>query len=427
MKRGLRNIIAMTLATFTVGSFLTACGNDNLKSGNSSDGNVILTYSIWDKGQEPAMRAIADAFEKENPNIKINVEITPWDQYWMKMDAAAQGGALPDIFWMHSSQISRYGRNRKLLDLTDRIKNSKKINLNNYPEGLVELYSPANKNYAIPKDYDTTALWYNKALFDEAGIPYPDETWTWDTLLETAKKLTNKENKIYGFGAPLNSHEGYYNFIFQNGGYILSDDKKKCGYDDKKTLEALRWYIDLGLKEGVSPTQKEFDEVSPLTLFESGKLAMGIFGSWNVANFKQNEYVRENCDIAVLPMGEKRASVYNGLGNAIGYNTKHPEEAWKFVEFLGGKEANILQAEYGAAIPAYKGIDEKWAEVTKEFNARAHVEMLDYAEILPYSNRTARWKVIEDDLWPRVWAGQANLDEVSKRMDKDIEEVLAED
>ncbi|WP_415338235.1 ABC transporter substrate-binding protein, partial [Clostridium perfringens] len=252
-------------------------------------------------------------------------------------------------------------------------------------------------------------------------------TWTWDTLLETAKKLTNKENKIYGFGAPLNSHEGYYNFIFQNGGYILSDDKKKCGYDDKKTLEALRWYIDLGLKEGVSPTQKEFDEVSPLTLFESGKLAMGIFGSWNVANFKQNEYVRENCDIAVLPMGEKRASVYNGLGNAIGYNTKHPEEAWKFVEFLGGKEANILQAEYGAAIPAYKGIDEKWAEVTKEFNARAHVEMLDYAEILPYSNRTARWKVIEDDLWPRVWAGQANLDEVSKRMDKDIEEVLAED
>lgn len=427
MKRGLRNIIAMTLATFTVGSFLTACGNDNLKSGNSSDGNVILTYSIWDKGQEPAMRAIADAFEKENPNIKINVEITPWDQYWMKMDAAAQGGALPDIFWMHSSQISRYGRNRKLLDLTDRIKNSKKINLNNYPEGLVELYSPDNKNYAIPKDYDTTALWYNKALFDEAGIPYPDETWTWDTLLETAKKLTNKENKIYGFGAPLNSHEGYYNFIFQNGGYILSDDKKKCGYDDKKTLEALRCYIDLGLKEGVSPTQKEFEEVSPLTLFESGKLAMGIFGSWNVANFKQNEYVRENCDIAGLPMGEKRASVYNGLGNAIGYNTKHPEEAWKFVEFLGGKEANILQAEYGAAIPAYKGIDEKWVEVTKEFNARAHVEMLDYAEILPYSNRTARWKVIEDDLWPRVWAGQANLDEVSKRMDKDIEEVLAED
>jgi len=53
--------------------------------------------------------------------------------------------------------------------------------------------------------------------------------------------------------------------------------------------------------------------------------------------------------------------------------------------------------------------------------------MLDYAEILPYSNRTARWKVIEDDLWPRVWAGQANLDDVSKRMDKDIEEVLAED
>lgn len=427
MNKRIKSLVTMTAITFMLGNIFISCGNkkDNYE-GQVNNGEVTLTYSIWDKEQEPAMRAIADAFENENPDININVEVTPWDQYWIKLDAAARGDALPDVFWMHSSNISKYGINGKLLDLTDRIQDSD-ISLDNYPKGLVELYSPGGRNYAIPKDYDTTALWYNKTLFDEAGIPYPDNTWTWETLLNNAKKLTNKEEKVYGFGAPLNSHEGYYNFIFQNNGYILSDNKKKSGYDDQNTIEALNWYIDLSLKEGVSPKQGEFAQSAHNAMFESGKLAMAIFGSWQLASFKNNEYVRENCDVAELPKGRRRASIYNGLGNAIATNTKYPEEAWKFVEFLGGKEANIIQAEYGAAIPAYKGIDDKWVEATDEFNVQVYVDSLDYSEILPYSKRTNRWKIIEDDLWPRVWADEAELNEVSERIDRQIESALSEE
>ncbi|ETJ29197.1 ABC transporter, substrate-binding protein, partial [human gut metagenome] len=68
-------------------------------------------------------------------------------------------------------------------DLTDKISSSSLVDLNKFPQDLVDLYKSDGKNYAIPKDYDTVGLWYNKTLFDEAGISYPDETWTWDTLL----------------------------------------------------------------------------------------------------------------------------------------------------------------------------------------------------------------------------------------------------
>lgn len=423
MKKNIRKIVTMVAVAAMAVSSLVGCGSSSAKS---SSGQTTITYSIWDKAQEPGMRAIADAFEEKNPSIKVNVEITPWDQYWTKMDAAATGGALPDVFWMHSSQINRYGTNGVLMDLTDKIAESSLVDLNKYPEGLVELYSPNGSNYAIPKDFDTVGLWYNKTLFDEAGIAYPDESWTWETLLETAKTLTNKDKGIYGFGAPLNSHEGYYDFIFQNGGYILSDDKTQCGYDDPATLEAMKWYVDLSLVEGVSPTQKEFAENSQYTLFESGRLAMALFGSWNVANNTAVDYVRENCDVAVLPQGKQRASVYNGLANAVSAKTKNQEEAWKFVEFLGSEEANIIQAESGAAIPAYEGTADKWVEATSQFNTKVFIDMLDYSEILPYSNNSAKWKAIEEESLPKVWNGDISVEEALKQLDKDIEAVLAE-
>ncbi|WP_153057392.1 extracellular solute-binding protein, partial [Streptococcus suis] len=92
--------------------------------------------------------------------------------------------------------------------------------LANFPDGLNEIYNINGKQYAIPKDFDTIGLWYNKKLFDEAGIPYPDDTWDWNKLKEVAKKLTKPDGSQYGFGAGLSNQEGYYNFIYQNGGKV---------------------------------------------------------------------------------------------------------------------------------------------------------------------------------------------------------------
>lgn len=99
---------------------------------------------------------------------------------------------------MHSNESERYMSNDMLLDLTDKIAESDKIDPENYPEDIWGLYTYDDKYYAVPKDVDTIALWYNKTMFDEAGLAYPTADWTWDDVSEAAKKLTKDDGSQYG-------------------------------------------------------------------------------------------------------------------------------------------------------------------------------------------------------------------------------------
>lgn len=425
MKKSIKKMVSMIAATIAVGSMLVGCGGTSSAGNKSSNGDVTLTYAIWDKNQEPGMRKMADAFEAKNPGIKVNVEVTGWDQYWTKLEAAASGGSLPDVFWMHPNQAARYASNGVLMDLTDKIKGSSSVKLDKFPKDLVKVYENDGKNYAIPKDFDTIGLWYNKKLFDEAGVAYPNENWTWNDLLAAAKKITNPEKGIYGFGAPLDLQQGFDNFIFQNGGQVLSDDKTKSGFDTPAVKEAMQWYIDLSVKEKVSPNQQQFSENSYTAFFSSGKTAMALFGSWMLSEFGANEYIAQNCDVAVLPQGKQRATIYNGLGNAVAASTTHKEEAWKFVEFLGTEEANMIQAESGAAIPAYQGTTEAWMKTQTKFNSKVYADMLAYAKINPYSKETDKWQTAERETLLKAFTGEVSVSDACDEAAKKVNEILA--
>lgn len=196
---------------------LAACGGKDgtdTESKNAEGGGKELIVAIWDTQQEPGLTEITDKFT-EDTGIKCKIQVTPWDQYWTMLEAGATGGSMPDVFWMHSNMINQYAEYDMLLDLTDAIAKSN-VDLSKYPEGLVSLYQNKDgKQIGIPKDMDTSALWYNKTKFEEAGIAYPDDTWTWDTLAETANKLTKDDGSQYGFViSPAANQEGYYNMIY---------------------------------------------------------------------------------------------------------------------------------------------------------------------------------------------------------------------
>jgi len=426
MNKKFKKIIAIIACSTALMSTLAGCGSEKQASGTgSSSANVTLTYSIWDKNQKPGMEAIAKAFHEKNPNITVNVEVTPWDQYWTKLDAGASSGTLPDIFWMHSNSFLKYANNDMLMDITDKIKNSKDVNLDNFPKDLVQLYTAKNKNYAMPKDYDTIALWYNKTIFDEKGIAYPDETWDWNKLLEVAQKLNNPAKGVYGFLSPVDNQQSYYNFIYQNEGTILSADKKKSGFDSAATKEAIQFAVDLSQKYKVSPTAQQFADTSRDQYFESGRAAMAFFGSWMVSELKANDYVTQNCDVAIIPFGKKKATLYNGLGNAVSAKTKNPDAAWNFLEYLGTKEANAIQAEKGAAIPAYKGTEQAWIDNNKQFNVKVYPQMLQYANIYPNSETRARWDALENEIFSKVWAGQVSVEDGCNSLAKQMNDLLA--
>ena len=146
-------------------------------NGQQASSNAPITVAIWDSGQQAGIEEIIADYTAATGN-KAEVQVVTWDQYWTLLEAGATGGDLPDVFWMHSNEAERYMRNGILMDLPDRIAASDKLEMEKFPEDIRNLYQYEGKTYAIPKDVDTIALWYNRTMFDEAGLSYPDETWT---------------------------------------------------------------------------------------------------------------------------------------------------------------------------------------------------------------------------------------------------------
>ncbi len=389
---------------------LTLCMLFSFVSFASAEENVTITFAFWDNNQEPGMKAIADAYMAAHPGVTVEVQVTPWDQYWTKLEASAQGGgeAMPDVFWMHSNQFFKYVTADKLLPLDF------EYDYTPYPAGVTALYNFNNVHYAVPKDYDTIALVYNKEIFDNAGIAYPDDTWTWDTLLETAKKLTDPEKGIYGFGAPNDRQSGYLNLIYQNEGFAFEDGKS--GYDQAATQEAIQWWVDLQKVHQVSPSQESFVDMGVDDQMQAGKLAMCFTGSWMMSSYTNNELFADKFDLAVLPQGKTRASIYNGLGYAGAASTKYPEVVKDFIQFCGTEEANKLQAEKKAAIPAFAGTEKYFTDNFTTINIACYPEMISYGVQYPFSPNKSLWESQEEELMNEVYAGSKTVEEACNEL-----------
>ncbi|WP_077328662.1 ABC transporter substrate-binding protein [Virgibacillus siamensis] len=403
---------------------ISACSSGNETEG--ADGEKTIRYAYWDKKQENLMKDLITEFNKDHPDINIKLELTPYDQYFTKLNAAAAGGELPDVFWMNGPNFVKYAANNMIEPIGEYIKNDN-LDLSPYPKGLLGLYQFNNKTYALPKDYDTIGLWYNKKLFDKAGVDYPDKSWTWDDLIKAGKKLTNSSKGIYGIAASIaDPQASYFNVILSNGGYIISEDKTKAGFDKSNTIEGLQKYYDLIDKYKISPTHAQMETTEANAMFESGKVAMLFQASYMIPEFKNNEYTLKNADVAVLPKMQKRSNVIHGLGNVIAANSKNKDAAWKFVKFLSSKKAAKMQAEAGI-IPAYKGTQDAWVEATPEFNLQAFLDMAEVSEPYPVSRDTSKWSTIVQENIAKAWSGQISIEEASEVIDKKVESVLSEE
>ena len=432
-----KKVMALALASTMVFS-MAACGGSKDDGGSSdagdskkeekSEGGDTLSISIWDSNQEPGINEILADFTEET-GIKTKLTVVKWDEYWTMLEAGAQGGSLPDVFWMHSNESQRYMPNDMLLDLTDKIADSDLIDPANYPEDIWGLYTYDEKYYAVPKDVDTIALWYNKAMFDEAGLAYPTADWTWDDVTEAAKKLTKEDGSQYGLAVRNdNNQAGYYNLVYDNGGHIINEDKTKSGWDDPKTIEAME-VLESWIKDGVMPPIETMSENGEDVLFQSGKVAMVLQGSWMVAAYRDNEYTAENCDVVELPKSAttgRRASVYNGLGWAASANGKNTENAWKLIEYLGSEKAQKKQAELGVTMSAYKGTSDAWAN-SAEFNLQAYLNMMEDMEIRPYSKSTVTWENEDNEILKSVYMGEKSMADACKEMADQMNEKLAEE
>lgn len=416
--------LLLVISTLLVGIGCSKKGESEASSA-PADGEIAgsLSFAAWDSNQSPGMQANIELFQQSHPNVDVQLQVTPWNEYWQKLRTSAAAGSLPDMFWMHVNQFELFASSDALMDLTDRINSDPEVSLDNYPVDLVRLYQYQGRQYAVPKDFDTIALWYNRTLFDEAGLAYPDESWDWESLAAAGKALTNPEEGVYGYLVNNDSQAGYWNYIYQNGGAVVRPDGRS-GFDMPETIEAIQRYVDFIAEDRIAPPLTEADDQQ----FFSGKIAMRLMGSWSVSSMNDNDYARANLDLAVLPKGpETRATLYNGLGYAVSADTENPEAAWAFEKILAGREGHLLQAEKSAAIPAFEGTLDSWAgSFGVDFNLDAYPDQLEYAVGYPQAPGAAEWIPLMDERMGAIIALDVPVEQGLIDLAREMNEIIDE-
>lgn len=405
-------------------------------SGRTSDGKVKLSFQIWDNAQRRGMEAVAAAYMEKNPDVVVQVQVTSWDEYWTKLDAAAESNQLPDIFWMHTNQILKYADYGMLADVTDLYDEED-------PEYYQKHFSEISQDnakgtdgrlYGVPKDKDTICLVYNKEMFDAAGVEYPNENWTWDDLTAASAAIYDKTGK-YGYMAYADDQLGYWNFVYQAGGHILNEDKTKAGFTDPATRKGMEFYINLQ-KEPWCPDQRYFAETNPGTAFLSEQGAMYLEGNWNLMSMMENNKAIEGkWDVAVLPKcpdpvnGDGRATISNGLCYSTGARGKNLEYAKDFLKFAGSEEGQRAQGLSGAAIPAYIGLEDTWISAFDQFgyvlDVQKCVDMFEYGVQSVNNASRPNWKTQVNDTLLKIYSGELTLDDGLAQMQKLVDEAKA--
>lgn len=441
----MKKLLSLTLALSMTVS-LAACGGGNNSSSDagkdaaqsSCNGSYTtdeLIVDIWDNNQLDGLQKIADEWS-EKSGVKVRINVINWDTYWTLLSSGASGGEMPDVFWMHINEAQKYMSNNMLLNLDSYIEADEKIDLNNYYEGIVDIYRYEDSQYALPKDHDTIALLYNKAIFDKYNVEYPTNDWDWDDYAAAAKAITEAGAADGVYGTAMNTNDGqdgWYNLIYDFGGKLISDDKKTSGMDDPNTIAAMTYLADNLFPS--MPSQDLMADTDPDVMFMSGIIGMMLQGSWMANTFHQAEYSKDYA-WAEIPYydannngtceKEERVSMYNGLGWAASANTKDPQAAYDLISAFCSEEGQLKQSELGVTMAAYKGCSDSFIDSFEGMDLSPFIDVEENGTLIqhPASKYTTQWESAFTTGLIAGWQNPSQMEAVCKDMAVKMNEIL---
>ncbi|HAJ36177.1 MAG TPA: sugar ABC transporter substrate-binding protein [Chloroflexi bacterium] len=345
---------------------------------------VTIEYALWDANQLPAYQACADAFMAANPNIKVNITQSGWNDYWNTIQTGMVAGTAPDVFTDHLAKYPEFAAKEQLVDIQPYV-DADGVDLGVYLGQLADLWARDGKRFGLPKDWDTIAIVYNQNALDAAGVTLDElNNATWDletggTFQELIAKLSVDENgnnglspdfdptKVKQYGLIINgAGEGYgqteWSWLAATTGWRHIDElyATKYNYDDPRFTGTIQWYAD-NMKKGFIMPLEQVSSLGGSAAFNSGLGALHSNGSWMIGDFVNNATFPFG--FARLPQGpEGRKSMFNGLADSIWVGTKHPAEAWQWVKYAASKECADKVGEFGVVFPAQQsGVDKALA------------------------------------------------------------------
>lgn len=384
---------------------------------------TIDVLSWWEVKPDSQLDKLKAAFETKYPTIKVNYILSPAKGYYEKLLVQIGGGQVPDVAMLAQDQFMPFAEKGALVSLDKYLAAAYKSDL--YP-AVLKTITHNGSVYAVPRDTTANALFYNKAMFDEANVAYPNENWTWDDFLAASRKLTKTDasGKPIQWGFHYATYpDGIYDFILQAGGLYVSEDGKQSMLGSPETRAALQWLYDLRYTHKVAPSPAQAKEFggSSASPFTAGKVAMYVGGASRAGSFTK---AKLNYDVAPLPKGKKQASrIFTNLW-VMPKGAKNEAAAAKFLEFMGGPEGQALAQQLNMGQAALKSVNTATFLTPPPDSKKYFVEAFKYGEPFPsFSNSSEFFALMEREL-DLFWNGQRSLDESLAAIEKEANGIL---
>lgn len=361
----------LSLAVFVA---FTACSGGQETTGDTENADVVQ-IEYWQyhfDAKVELMNELIEEFEAENPGIQVKQTTFPYEQFNEKVAAQVPAGKGPDVINLFHGWVPQYVDSGYLQPLPRDAFPHEKIESEFFP--LVEAVKLDGEYWSIPTAVRTLALFFNKDLFEEAGLDPNSPPETWDELAEYAVKLTKTDgsNRLEQSGLAWEPGQQGNNWLrdgltYQAGGRVLSDDRKTVVWGDgPEGLEAFKYWISFPTELGTSKPGFYTDDI---TAFSTGKAAMNVDGSFRIGTL-QEEAPDLHYGIAPLPAQDEKSTSASFWSNGVtvGVDGEKLEASVKFLQFLTSDE-----------------VMEKWTDEIGELPAKESVAMQD--------------KYVEDDIY----------------------------
>ncbi|MFG1735123.1 ABC transporter substrate-binding protein [Paenibacillus sp. 843] len=435
-------------ALLLISIIVSGCGNASEgKDGTASPGTgdeegrkveILLGYYSSDSS-DAKMKELIEQFEKQHPNITVKTQSAPYGQFYQKLDTQIAAGQAPDVWLSDGVYVMKYAQRGAAKDLTDWI--ARDLKADEY-YGLDFNKDADGRYWGVPQGIQVGVLFYNKELFDKAGVAYPSDEWTWEDLKSSAAKLTvdasGKTAEDSGFDAAsvnqfgltfFSITEGWFSVMKSYGGGALDEKAENSIINSPENKQAFEWMVD-GMQRGIITDPVDLKSFQSNTaVFPSGSAAMriGIYARVQAANEAGLNY-----DVTLLPKGPDGKRVSPVIANSWVINQKSNNEkaeaAWEWIKYWATEDDVQKQwTELGEAVPVKKSVAESEVFLKageQPANRQAFLDSLEFAQTLDNNAVWEEWVGKFNEHAERAFLGDAAIDQALSEADAAVQSVL---
>lgn len=342
----MKKAFTFTLALVLIISIF-ACNSLNAFADSGNTLEVIYQYSN-DKGKA-GFEALIEKFEELNPGIEVSKQAIPLSDFSTVLQTRVASHDYPDVAIATPGTIPDLIAKNVLADITPYVGADF---LDAFPEGRALVDRDSERIFGAPIANSVRAVAYNKTVLDAAGITAPgvdDDPWTWDEIVEVAKKVQDLGLVTYGLQFEKPSFDGWMPFLYQNGGSLLDENGEVC-IDNEAGIGAIAWTVKLHEDGLAAPGIIEGTD-DPMRLFTSGQVAIWLnTGAFNVASM-QSQITDFEFSFTFCPQNVNNTTILGG-SDVIAFDTENAELSAKFIQLVTSKEYVSLATNAAGGLPA---------------------------------------------------------------------------